>query len=68
MVVKFIADHELCRRLMQIPGVGRGWLRDRERGHAMWRPILVWADIAVLAVGLVDRRAGGGSASRATRT
>jgi transposase len=49
LVVKLVASHELCRRFMQIPGVGPVAALSfvtaiddpaRFKGRAMWRPIL----------------------------
>lgn len=66
LVVKLVASHELCRRFMQIPGVGpvaalsfmtaiddpRRFKRSRDVAAYFW------PDLAALAVRFFDRRAG----------
>lgn len=57
LVVRFVAGHELCRRFMQIPGVGP--VTDRQ---SLALPTVARRGglflVNVAAVGIIDRRAG----------
>jgi transposase len=63
LVVKLVASHELCRRFMQIPGVGPvpalsfydGDRRSLTLQEVTRRGGVFWADVAALAVGFFDR-------------
>jgi transposase len=73
LVVKFVAGHELCRRFMQIPGVGTvmalSFMTEIERSY----PVpgcggVFWPDVAALAVLQNRSTCRGGSVKRAIRT
>src|SRR6266851_5709997 len=71
LVVKFVARHELCRRFMQIPGVGPvtalSFMTAIDDPAVARCGGVFWADVAALAVRQVDRRAGADQLGRRWR-